>query len=98
MDLREKTGVSMMMCKNALVEAGGDETKAIEILRKKGEAKAADKVGRKTSEGVVAIAMDSGHAAIISVQCETDFVARNEEFVALAQSPDVLIGDRSIVG
>ncbi len=82
MALRQKTGVSMMECKKALVEAGGDEEKAVEILRKQGAMKAAKKSDRTTSEGGVAI---SGNA-IVSVKCETDFVARNENFVQFVTS------------
>ncbi|PID70000.1 translation elongation factor Ts [bacterium DOLZORAL124_38_8] len=78
-ELREKTGVAMMACKKALVEANGDMEAAIEVLKKRGQAKAASKGDRSTGEGGIAI---SGRA-IISVLCETDFVARNEEFVAL---------------
>jgi elongation factor Ts len=77
MNLRKRTGVSMMACKEALTEAEGDEEKAIEILRKKGVAKAAKKADRETSEGAVAIS----DRALVSVSCETDFVARNEDFL-----------------
>ncbi|MGE3278322.1 MAG: translation elongation factor Ts [Candidatus Altimarinota bacterium] len=86
MDLRNKTGVSMMAVKKALVEAGGDEEKAIEILRKRGEAKSAEKSDRETGEGAVAISIKDGKAAIVALRCETDFVARNDDFVNLAQS------------
>ena len=82
MALREKTGVSMMECKKALVEANGDEEAAIEILRKRGADKAAKKSDRTTGEGAVAI---SGNA-IASVNCETDFVARNEDFVSFVEA------------
>lgn len=81
MELRAKTGVSMMACKKALVEANGDMNAAIDILRKTGAAKAEKKGDRDTSEGAVAV---SGGAAI-SLQCETDFVGRNDDFLALAQ-------------
>jgi elongation factor Ts len=85
--LREKTGAPMMDVKNALEEAEGDETKAIEILRKKGAASAAKRSGRGTGEGVVAsyIHADSRKGALIEVQCETDFVARNEDFQKFAR-------------
>lgn len=76
--LRDRTGVAMMACKKALAEAEGDEEKAIEILRKRGEAKAGEKADREMGEGLIAI---SGKA-IVKVLCETDFVARNEKFVA----------------
>lgn len=84
-ELRKKTGVSMMLCKKALEEANGDEEKAIEILRKKGEAKAAKKADRETNEGVVITKIEGNRAAIVQFSCETDFVAKNEEFVAIAQ-------------
>lgn len=79
MELRNKTGVSMMACKKALVEAGGDVTKATEILRKAGLEKADKKADRSTGEGAVAV---SGRTAV-SLRCETDFVARNEAFLTL---------------
>lgn len=81
MELREKTGVSMMACKKALQEASGDFEKAIEVLRKSGAEKAIKKADRETGEGAVAVA---GHA-VVSVRCETDFVARNEQFLAFLQ-------------
>lgn len=83
--LRERTGVSMSACKNALEEAGGDENKAIELLRKKGEAKAAERGDRITSNGVVAIVQKDNKAAMISLACETDFVAKNADFIKQAQ-------------
>ncbi len=85
MALRQQTGASMMACKVALVEAGGDEEKAIDILMKKGEAKAAEKSERSANEGVVAIVTAEGKAAVVKVNCETDFVARNEEFIGFAK-------------
>lgn len=78
-ELRKKTGVGMLACKKALEEANGDMEKAIEILRKRGEAKAASKSDRETGEGRVGV---SGRA-ILKLLCETDFVARNEQFIAL---------------
>jgi len=81
MELRAKSGVSMMACKKALVEAGGDADAAMEILRKKGAAKAADKADRATAEGTVAVV---GRAAA-ALNCETDFVAKNADFVAFAR-------------
>ena len=85
--LRERTGAPMMDVKNALEEAEGDEQKAIEILRKKGAASAAKRGGRSTSEGVVAsyIHADGRKGALVEVQCETDFVARNEDFKEFAR-------------
>ena len=82
-ELRERTGAGMMDCKNVLVETDGDMEKAIELLREKGLAKAAKKAGRIASEGLVnlAFAEDGTAAAAIEVNAETDFVAKNQEFV-----------------
>ncbi len=85
-ELRERTGVSMMACKKALEEANGDENMAVDILRKKGEAKAADRADRVTGQGVVAVRSENGKTAMVSLLCETDFVARGDDFVALADS------------
>ena len=85
-ELRQRTGIGMMACKKALEEAGGDEEKAIEILRKKGAAKAAEKSERETKEGVVTVKVDGDKAAIVKLTCETDFVAKNEEFKAIAEN------------
>lgn len=86
--LREKTGAGMADCKKALEESGGDMDGAIEYLRKKGAASAAKRADRVANEGVVwaATSPDGKRAAIIEVNCETDFVARNEEFVAFAHA------------
>lgn len=83
--LRDRTGVSTMACKEALVEANGDEDKAIEILRKKGEAKAAKRSDRTTAHGAVAVSKSNGKAAMLALACETDFVAKNEDFIAAVQ-------------
>jgi len=85
--LRDRTGAGMMDCKEALEEAGGDAEKAIEILRKKGAASAAKRSGRGTEEGVVAsyVHADNRKGALVEVQCETDFVARNEDFHEFAR-------------
>ena len=85
-DLRDRTGAGMMDCKKALSECEGDEEKAIAWLREKGLSKAAKKAGRATSEGLVTIVMseDGKAAAMSEVKCETDFVAKNEEFIAFA--------------
>ncbi len=85
--LRQKTGAPISDCKEALAEAGGDEEKAIVILRKKGAASAAKRSGRGTSEGVVIsyIHADSRKGALVEVQCETDFVARNDDFKEFAR-------------
>ncbi len=83
--LRERTGISMTACKTALEEAEGDEDKAIELLRKKGAAKAAERSDRATANGVVAIVEKDNKAAMISLGCETDFVAKNPDFLKRAQ-------------
>ena len=85
-DLRDRTGAGMMDCKKALSECGGDEEKAIAWLREKGLSKAAKKAGRETSEGLITVVMsEDGKAAGMSeLKCETDFVAKNEEFIAFA--------------
>jgi elongation factor Ts len=82
--LRERTGASLQACKKALDESNGDQEKAIEILRKKGESKAASRGDRETNEGVVAIAVEGNKAAILKLNCETDFVAKNPDFVEAA--------------
>ena len=84
--LREVTGVGMMDCKKALQEADGDFDQAIEILRKKGQKVAAKRADREAKEGIIATATTDGHqtGVIVEVNCETDFVARNEDFVTFA--------------
>jgi elongation factor Ts len=84
--LREKTGAGMMDAKAALIEAEGDSDRAIELLRVKGQASAAKRSDRGTSEGVVAsyIHANKKVGALVEVQCETDFVARNEDFAEFA--------------
>jgi elongation factor Ts len=84
-DLREKTGAGMMDCKNALNETGGDIEAAIDWLRKKGLAKAAKKAGRVAAEGLVAVESSGHTAAVVEVNSETDFVARNDQFQAFAR-------------
>src|SRR4051794_6636366 len=85
--LREKTGAGMVDCKNALVEAAGDESQAIEILRKKGMATAGKKAGRVTAEGAVGsyIHMGGKVGVLVEINCESDFVARGEEFQQLVK-------------
>ena len=87
-ELRERTGIGMMECKRALEEAGGDAEKAIEILRKKGYARAKDKAHRVASEGLVGAYIHSNGkiGVLVEVNCETDFVARNEEFKDLVKN------------
>jgi len=79
-DLREMTGVGMMDCKKALEETGGDMEAAIDWLRTRGLAKAAKKAGRIAAEGLVGVSTEGTKAAIVEVNSETDFVARNEQF------------------
>lgn len=84
--LREKTGLPMMECKSALQEADGDEQQAIELLRKKGLAKAAKRAGRATGQGRIAVHQDpdSGRMAIVETLCETEPVAGTEDFIKLS--------------
>ncbi|MGH8801047.1 MAG: translation elongation factor Ts, partial [Casimicrobiaceae bacterium] len=86
MELRQRTGLGMMECKKALTEAAGDLAKAEEILRIRSGAKASKAAGRVAAEGVigVSVADDARSAAIVEVNCETDFVARNDAFKAFA--------------
>jgi len=79
-ELRERTGAGMMECKKALTECGGEMETAIEQMRKSGQAKADKKAGRIAAEGTIAIAGNGKQAAIIEVNCETDFVAKDEQF------------------
>jgi elongation factor Ts len=85
--LREKTGAGMVDCKNALVEANGDESAAVEILRKKGIATADKKAGRVTAEGAVGsyIHMGGKVGVLVEINCESDFVARGDEFQQLVK-------------
>jgi len=80
--LRELTGAGIVDCKKALDEAGDDIDKAVELLRKKGEAKAAKKADRVASEGIIAMKNDDNNLAVVALACETDFVSRNEDFIA----------------
>ena len=82
--LREKTNVGMMDCKKALTETDGDMDKAIDILREKGLASAAKKAGRVAAEGVIGSYSDGKASALIELNCETDFVGKNPDFIALA--------------
>ncbi|MEL6811261.1 MAG: translation elongation factor Ts [Bacteroidota bacterium] len=97
-ELRKKTGAGMMDCKKALVEAEGDFDKAIEILRKKGQKIAEKRADRDSSEGaVIAKVNEAGNkGVIVSLNCETDFVAKNDSYVAMArQMADVALGTSS---
>jgi elongation factor Ts len=86
-DLRERTGAGMADCKKALTETSGDMDKAIDYLRAKGLAKAAKKAGREATEGAVVSYIHAGGriGVLVEVNCETDFVARNEDFVAFTK-------------
>jgi elongation factor Ts len=86
-DLREKTGAGMMDCKRALVETGGDADKAVAVLRERGLAAAAKKAGREAREGLIASYIHTGGrvGSLVEVNCETDFVARNEDFQRLVR-------------
>ena len=85
--LRDRTGAGMLACRDALNESSGDNEKAVEILRAKGEAKAAKRAGTEASEGVVQSYIHAGSklGVLVEVNCETDFVARNEKFVEFAR-------------
>ncbi len=84
MELRETTGAGMMDCKRALTDAEGNAARAVELLRERGLAKAVKRSGRETSEGTVAMALEGGVAGIVELGCETDFVAKTDDFQALA--------------
>lgn len=83
-ELRERTGEGMMDCKKALVEANGDIEVAIENMRKSGALKAAKKAGRTAAEGIIVVKSTGNIAAMVEINCETDFVARDENFVAFS--------------
>ncbi len=84
-NLRQATGAGMMDAKRALEETGGDFNAAAKSLREKGLAKSVDRSDRENTQGVVAVATARGVAAIVELKCETDFVAKSEEFIAVAQ-------------
>ncbi len=84
-ELRERTGAGMMECKKALTEANGDGEKAVTLLRERGLAKAARREGRTSNEGTVAMALSGEAGALVEIGCETDFVARTDEFQHFAQ-------------
>ena len=83
--LRDQTGAGMMDCKRALGDAGGDLKKAVELLRERGLAKAGKREGRATSEGAVVVELRGGSGGMVELGCETDFVARTDDFVALGR-------------
>ncbi|MEJ2403726.1 MAG: translation elongation factor Ts [Candidatus Thiodiazotropha sp.] len=95
-ELRERTGAGMMECKKALVEADGDIDTAIEQMRKSGQAKAAKKAGRIAAEGLISLSFnaDNTQAAMVEVNCETDFVAKDENFTSFAKA----VAERVLAG
>ena len=97
MDLRSRTGLGMMECKKALAEAGGDMSKAEELLRIKSGARASKAAERIAAEGVIGahLAGDGKTGAMVEVNCETDFVARNADFVALARKLAQLVTEKN---
>ena len=96
MELRSRTGLGMMECKKALTEAGGDLAKAEELLRIRSGAKASKAASRVAAEGVVGVWMspDAKTGAMVEVNCETDFVARNDDFVALAKRLAQMVAEK----
>ena len=93
-DLRERTGAGMMDCKKALVENNGDAEAAIDWLRKKGLSAAAKKSGRAATEGLVGVASGPHTAAMVEVNAETDFVAKNPDFTAFTQAVAKLVAEQ----
>ncbi len=96
-ELRERTGAGMMDCKNALVEAGGDDAKAAELIQKKGLAKAAKRAGAIAAEGVVYSYIHPGNrvGVLVETNCQTDFVARGEDFRAFVDDTALQIASMS---
>jgi len=97
MELRQRTGLGMMECKKALLEADGDLVKAEELMRIKSGAKASKAAGRIAAEGIVGahVAPDAKSGAMVEVNCETDFVSRNDDFVAFAKQAAQLVVERN---
>ncbi len=85
-ELRDATGVSVMQCKKALEEAGGDMEKALMILKKKSSDIAIKKADRETNDGIIVVKQNPGKAIVLVLSCETDFVAKNEDFLGLAET------------
>ena len=83
-ELRDKTSVSVMQCRKALEEAGGDMEKALILLQKKGSEIAEKKSDREAADGTVVVKHDDARALVLTLNCETDFVAQNEDFKTLA--------------
>ena len=94
-ELRERTGSGMMECKKALVESNGDIDVAIENMRKSGQAKAAKKAGRTAADGLIAIKLsdDNKKGVMVEVNCETDFVAKDDNFISFTNS----VAERALV-
>ena len=84
--LRDRTGAGMMECKKALSDAAGDGERAVELLRERGLAKAVKRAGRATSEGAITLALAGSAAGIVELGCETDFVAKTDDFLAVANA------------
>ncbi len=97
MELRQRTGLGMMECKKVLAEAAGDLAKAEELLRIRSGAKASKAAGRVTAEGIVGahLAADGRSGAMVEVNCETDFVSRNDDFIAFAKTLARLVAERN---
>ena len=95
-ELRERTGAGMLDCKKALVETDGDIELAIENMRKSGQAKAAKKAGRIAAEGVILTKVDGNRATMMELNCETDFVARDEGFLAFGNKLLALAAEQNI--
>ena len=92
-DLRESTSAGMLDCKKALTETNGDMEAAVDWLRKKGLASAAKKASRIAAEGLVAVAVDGNKGAVVEVNSETDFVAKNADFIAFANDIAKLVAE-----
>lgn len=95
-ELREATSAGMMDCKKALTESNGDMEKATELLRQKGISSAEKKMGRIAAEGLVATAISANKGAMVEVNCETDFVAKNEEFKSLTSDIAKLVAESNV--
>ncbi|MEM0910445.1 MAG: translation elongation factor Ts [Pseudomonadota bacterium] len=95
-ELRERTGAGMLDCKKALVETEGDIEQAIENMRKSGQAKAAKKAGRIAAEGVIITKVDGNKATMLELNCETDFVARDEGFLAFGDKLIAIAAEQGI--
>ncbi len=91
MELREKTGLGMMLCKKALIETNGDMEQAMEVLRKQGHAAVAKRAGRVAKQGKVTIVADNSCGIVYEVNAETDFVAKNDDFTSLVKSVGALL-------